>query len=164
MKEILVDENGYNQYINELEKLKEQSLAISTSGSEAYEIAVGDGWHDNFAFEDTMRQSRTIAARIDNMLKMKQYLKVVKNVKKDKNTINIGDVLDIKIYYSDDDVEEITIKLTGNYIPSVDDSIQEITLNSPLGKAIYLKKIKDKDINYIVNDKKIRVAIINKYD
>ena len=61
MEEILVTEEGYNQFLHELEKLQKLSIDNSTVGSEAYESAVGDGWHDNFSFEQNMRESRTIA-------------------------------------------------------------------------------------------------------
>lgn len=164
MKEILVDENGYIQFLEELEKLKQQSLLISSVGSEAYQDAIGDGWHDNFAFEESMRQSRNIATRIDNMLKTKKHLKIIKTIPKENNLINIGDILKVKIYYSNEDVEETTIKLTGNFIPIIENEndIQEITLNSPLGKALYLKNIEDNDINYDVNDNRIKITIIEK--
>ena len=164
MKEILVDENGYNQFLEELEKLKQQSLLISSVGSEAYQDAIGDGWHDNFAFEESMRQSRNIATRIDNMLKTKKHLKIIKTIPKENNLINIGDILKVKIYYSNEDVEETTIKLTGNFIPIIENEndIQEITLNSPLGKALYLKNIDDNDINYDVNNNRIKITIIEK--
>lgn len=164
MEEILVDANGYQQYLDEIEKLKKLSLNNSTAGSEAYKDAVGDGWHDNFAFEESMRQSRSIATRIDNMLKNKQYLKVIETKAKEDNLINIGDTLKVKIHYLDDDIEETTIKLTGNFIPIIEteNDVQEITLNSPMGKALYLKNIEDDDINYYVNNKKIKITIIKK--
>ncbi len=164
MEEILVDEYGNNQFLEELEKLKQQSLVLSSIGSEAYQDAIGDGWHDNFAFEESMRESRYIATKIENMLKTKQFLRIIKPETKKSNLINIGDTLKIKIYYSDDDIEETTIKLTGNFIPNIDPEtdIQEITLNSPLGKALYLKNIEDKVINYVVNNNKIEINIVEK--
>jgi len=48
--------------------------------------------------------------------------------------------------------------LTGKYIPNIDD---EITLNSPLGRAIFKKKI-DSINEYKVNDKVIKVKLIEK--
>ena len=77
MEEILVDENGYKQFFKELKRLEDLSRSNSTLGSEAYKDAVGDGWHDNFAFEESMRESRTIAKKIDDLLSKKQYLKIV---------------------------------------------------------------------------------------
>ena len=68
MKEIIVDKEGYEQYYKELEKLKNISDNNAAVGSEAYKDAIGDGWHDNFAFEDSMRESRTIANKINKML------------------------------------------------------------------------------------------------
>ena len=162
MKEIIVDENGYNQFLEELEKLKKQSLLISSDGTEAYQDAIGDGWHDNFAFEESMRQGHSIATRIENMLKIKRNLKIIKIKAKEKKLIDIGDVLKIKIYYSDDDIEEITIKLTGNFIPAMKNDVQEITLNSPLGKALYLKDIEDNNISYDVDNNKIKVTVIER--
>ena len=54
MRDVLVDTEGFNQYYEELNRLKDLSLSIASIGSESYADAVGDGWHDNFAFEDTM--------------------------------------------------------------------------------------------------------------
>lgn len=164
MKEIYVDENGYNQFFDELEKLKRESLLISSVGSEEYESAIGDGWHDNFAFEEIIRESRKIATRIEEMQKAKQFLKIIGNKKTKNNIININDILKIEICYSDDDIEKITIKLTGNYLPNTntDEKIQEITLNSPLGKALYLRNINDDSINYEVNNHKIKINILGK--
>ena len=55
MKDILVDTDGFNQYYEELNRLKDISLSIASIGSESYVDAVGDGWHDNFAFEDCFK-------------------------------------------------------------------------------------------------------------
>ncbi|UKI27919.1 MAG: hypothetical protein L6V91_05125 [Bacilli bacterium] len=50
MKDVLVDTDGFNQYYEELNRLKDISLSIASIGSESYADAVGDGWHDNFCF------------------------------------------------------------------------------------------------------------------
>ena len=39
--------------------------------------------------------------------------------------------------------------------------IKEVSLNSPIGRSIYLKNIND-DIGYYVNDKRISIKIIRK--
>lgn len=163
MEEILVDEEGYKQFYKELEKLQKLSIDNGTVGSEAYESAAGDGWHDNFSFEQNMRESRTIAKMIDKMLDDKNKLKKIKPSKYKDDCVNIGDTIELSIKYDVDDIETETIKLTGKYIPDVKGKIPEITLNSPLGKAIYLKKMTDKNICYFVNDKKIIIDLIKKY-
>lgn len=163
MKEILVDNEGYNQFYEELEKLKELSISNSTLGSEVYRDAIGDGWHDNFAFEQTMRDSRLIAKRIDDMLEKKKYLKVVKTVKKNKKMVDIGDIVEVEIKYSDTDVERETIKLTGKYIPNTDNDINEISLNSPLGMSLYKSKV-GSTVNYLVGENEFTVSILSKID
>lgn len=162
MRDVLVDTDGFNQYYEELNRLKDLSLSIASIGSESYADAVGDGWHDNFAFEDTMRESRKIASRINKMLEDEKYLKIVDKKSNSDDIIDIGDIIKIKFIYDIDDIEEYTIKLTGKYMIDNNAKIKEISLNSPIGRSIYLKNINDDDIGYYVNDKKISIKIINK--
>ena len=121
-------------------------------------IAVGDGWHDNFAFEDSMRESRKIASRIDRMMEDEKYLKIVERKNISSDIIDIGDTLIVEVFYDIDDIEEYTIKLTGKYIPDNNSKVKEISLNSPIGRSIYLKNIND-DIYYYVNNKKINIKV-----
>lgn len=160
MKDILVNIDGFNQYYEELNRLKDISLSIASIGSESYADAVGDGWHDNFAFEDTMRESRKIASRINKMLEDEKNLKIVDKKSTSDDIIDVGDILKIKVIYDIDDIEEYTIKLTGKYMIDNNAKIKEISLNSPIGRSIYLKNINDNDIHYYVNDKKISIKII----
>ena len=162
MKDVLVDTDGFNQYYEELNRLKDISLSIASIGSESYADAVGDGWHDNFAFEDTMRESRKIASRINKMLEDEKYLKIVDRKRTSDDIIDMGDILKIKVIYDIDDIEEYTIKLTGKYMIDNNAKIKEISLNSPIGRSIYLKNINDNDTHYYVYDKKISIKIINK--
>ena len=162
MKDVLVDIDGFNQYYEELNRLKDISLSIASIGSESYADAVGDGWHDNFAFEDTMRESRKIASRIDKMLEDEKNLKIVDKKRTSDDIIDIGDILMIRVIYDIDDIEEYTIKLTGKYMIDNDAKIKEVSLNSPIGRSIYLKSINDNDTHYYVNDKKISIKIIRK--
>lgn len=162
MKDILVDTEGFNQYYEELNRLKDLSLSIASIGSESYADAVGDGWHDNFAFEDTMRESRKIASRIDKMIEDEKNLKIVDKKRTSDDIIDIGDILMIKVIYDIDDIEEYTIKLTGKYMIDNNAKIKEVSLNSPIGRSIYLKSINDNDICYYVNDKKISIKIVKR--
>lgn len=162
MKDVLVDTDGFNQYYEELNRLKDLSLSIASIGSESYADAVGDGWHDNFAFEDTMRESRKIASRIDKMIEDEKNLKIVDKKSTSDDIIDIGDILKIKVIYDIDDIEEYTIKLTGKYMIDNNAKIKEVSLNSPIGRSIYLKNINDNDIGYYVNDKKIGIKIIKR--
>lgn len=164
MQEILVDINGYNQFFQELDRLQELSRQNSALGSEVYQNAVGDGWHDNFAFEESMRESRVIAVKIDKMLQTQKFLKVVSTEQYYNDLINIGDILKLEIKYDFDDSEITIIRLTGKYLPDASADIQEISLNSPIGRAIYMKNIYDENIYYMVDNKKIKIKVIEKLE
>lgn len=163
MNDILVDKNGYEQFLEELEKLKSDLLNNAVSGSEAYRDAIGDGWHDNFAFEESMRIERNVTSKIEKMLNEKQRLKIVEMGNYDKQIIDINDILKVQIKYDENDIEDYTLKLTGKYLPSSKNEFQEISLNSPIGKALYLKNINDK-LFYTINDKVIEINVLQKYN
>lgn len=161
MDDILVTVDGYNQFNDELNRLKELSRLSAATGSEAYNDAIGDGWHDNFEFEDSIREGRVIASKIEKMNNTKAYLKLVAYENLPDNYVNIGDTVEVMFIYSDDDSEIEKITLTGKYIPNNDLEIKEISLNSPLGRSIYKKKIND-EVIYMVNNKEIKVKILHK--
>lgn len=159
--EILVDRDGYEQFMNVFEKLKNYMNNIATSGSEAYRDAVGDGWHDNFAYEELMRDEKKVDAQIKKMIDDKKHLKIIDNALKKDELINIGDVLKIEVIYDDTDVEIFEIKLTGKYLPDLESNIQEISLNSQMGKALFKKNIY-KDISYKIHGNLAIIKVLEK--
>ena len=78
-----------------------------------------------------------------------------------EGVVCVSDILKITIIYAEDDVETSIIKLTGKYLPEPNPNYEEITLNSPLGSAIYLKPIPSQT-HYEVNERKITVEIKEK--
>lgn len=66
---IYLSKSGYNQYLEEINKLKEKLNQNNLSKRQAYEEAPGDGWHDNFTFEDIVRQEDNLLAQIENIIK-----------------------------------------------------------------------------------------------
>ncbi|MBP3635178.1 MAG: GreA/GreB family elongation factor [Bacilli bacterium] len=160
MNEILVTEEGYKQFYEKFEDLKNSSLTNANTLSKAYNDYVGDGWHDNPAYEEAMRVNRMIDNNIKTMLEQSKKLKVI-NDTYDENLVNINDIVKIEFIYSEDDIENEIIKLTGKFIPNEELDICEITLNSPIGKAIYKKKIGD-ICSYDVANKKMKIRIIER--
>ncbi len=163
MEKILVDKDGYKQFYQEIERIKKELTNNAFKGGEAYKDAIGDGWHDNFAFESAMAEERKIRAKLEKMYSEQSKLEIVDVSGYDDNKVNINDIVKISIIYSVGDIEEEIVKLTGKYIPDTDAKIQEISLNSPLGKAIYMKDI-GSFTSYVVSDKEIKVEIISKYN
>ena len=49
---IYLTEEGYKQYCEEVEKIEAEILKNTDYKVQAISEAPGDGWHDNFAYED----------------------------------------------------------------------------------------------------------------
>lgn len=160
-KKIFLTLDGLDEFKNEIEFLKEKLSKIQTEKSDAYSGAIGDGWHDNFAYEDAKRHEDTIVAQINNLVVNSNYIEIIDIGKYQENKVNINDMIEIKFKYEDGSEDVDKFKLTGNWKSKDCDDYQEITLNSPLGEAIYLKELGSR-VQYIVNEKIIIVDILKK--
>lgn len=162
MDKIFLSKEGYEQYLNEINLLKIKFNKNTSEGAEAITSAVGDGWHDNFAYENSIREERKISYELQKMIDNIKNIEILPEMKKtNKNIVNINDIIELRLIYSKDDVEIDKFKLTGNYKTNINKELKEITLNSPLGKAIYLKKI-NSHTHYYVNNNKIEIEILEK--
>lgn len=158
---IYLTDEGLNEYRKEIKILNDKLAEIQKMKSEACSGAVGDGWHDNFAYEDAKRQEDAIVTQIKDLGDKSKYIEIITNDIKDQNIISLNDILKVEFTYEDGTKDEEIIKLTGNWKSREYDEFQEVTLNSPIGKNIYGKDIKD-IIEYSVNEKKIIVKVIEK--
>ena len=153
MSKIYLDKLGYENYLKSLEDIKKEidenaklmSLYVSDD-------AYGDGWHDNFAYEETMRKEAELFQKYN---KKKSMLKDIVIVDKESNgTVSLNMKVEL-LFIDDETVEEYII--TGDINSNIDDN--SITINSPLGSAIYGKKIGDK-VSYKVGDNTYNVEIL----
>lgn len=159
--EIMVDDVGYEQFMEIIESLKQENVDNGVKGNEAYSNDPGNTWHDNFDFEVVMRKSRTIATKIDKMFEEKKNLVVIKKEDLPDNIVNIGDTLRLEITYAEETPEIEIVTLTGKYIPNINSEIEEITLNSPIGKAIFKQPVGE-SIEFSVNGQLAKVKVIEK--
>lgn len=135
-KIIYMDQEGYNNYLAEIEKLKENINKNNINKTEAYESAVGDGWHDNFAFEEATREEFRLMSQLKQMQSdLKRIVILEKN--KDNSFIDIGDYVNMDIIFAPDDFENMIIHLIGFNDASFEEN--EVSVNSPIGSAIYQK-------------------------
>lgn len=153
MSKIYLDRKGYLNYLKSLEDIKKEidenaklmSLYVSDD-------AYGDGWHDNFAYEETMKREAELFQKYN---KKKGMLKDIVIIDKESNgTVSLN--MKVGLLFIDDDIVEEYI-LTGDINSNLDDN--SITLNSPLGSAIYGKKVGDK-VSYKVGDNIYNVEIL----
>lgn len=160
-EQLILDQEGYDQLLEEIEVLKQKIAQNNLEKSEAYSGATGDGWHDNFAFEEANRQERLLLGMLrDKYFDLKRAT-IVNNMQ-DSQLAEIGDILTTKVVYSPDDSEELVFKLVSilSSLNKENNSLKEISITSPLGKSVYQKSIGD-TTNYVVNDRKFLVEILN---
>lgn len=160
MKEkILLSKEGYEQYQKEIENLETKIREMGQLKAEAYEEAPGDLWHDNFQFEDARRQEDILLVQKNNLVKKKKDIVIVERQKTKNQRIDLGDFVTLELTYEDGEAEILKVQLVGKWKTDNGQEVQEISLNSPLGKILYQN---EKDtFQYKVNDKIIKVRIIS---
>lgn len=142
------------QYLeNELKKVREElTYAIEDSGRD-----------NNYVSPEVQElQLKINRIRIDINEKKKNEKRISLLQKKEDNSIDIGDVVRVNMIFDDDDVEEEIIKLViGN--PDIDSEIKEITIDSPMGAAMYGQMVETKT-SYEVNGNEISLYIVEKIE
>lgn len=159
MSKIYLTKSGYDNYLRHIEDLLESLQKNSAEKSESYNVAVGDGWHDNFAFEDAKIKELIIIRDIEKKKMNKKNIEIVKERNLGPDFVNINDIVELQ-FIADGEIDKF--KLTGNYFSEHHDDYQEVTLNSPIGKAIYKKKIGSTIFYKSPSDEKINILIKNK--
>ena len=157
MDKIYLDENGYKQYLSEIEDIRNKIDANNRDISEYMsDDAYGDSWHDNFAYEQAIQKENVL--RRDLELKLKGLDKIVIiSDKKESDDVSINSIVDILF---DGEIDTETYTITGSTSSNIQDDIHSVTINSPFGKAIYHKKKNDR-FTYKVDDNTITGTIID---
>lgn len=157
MDKIYLDQKGYDNYIKELEDIREKIQKNSSDISEfASDDAYGDGWHDNFAYEQAVQKENALLYQYHQKLEGLNKIEIIESCK-NLDSVEIGSVVEIQ-FEGEYDTEIYT--LTGNTTSSMDDDEMSITINSPLGRSIFKKKKMD-SFQYEIDSNQIRGKIIN---
>ena len=154
-EQVLMTRIEYDTMLEKYNKLKETLSDISTSKIKAAYNDPGNTWHDNFAYEQLDLQEDGMLNRINDMMNKLNFAKIIEPKEEKDNSIDIYDNVKLLFTYSDGETEETILSLGKNI-----DEENNITLNSPLGKAIYGKQIGE-EVSYKVNDNEIYVKIID---
>lgn len=161
-EKLFLDKISYEALLEEIELLKKELAKNGKEKANAYSGSAGDGWHDNFAFDEANRQERMILGQLKECY---QKLEKVEIVEKTDNPIliDINDIVSVNMIFSSEDNENIEFKLVGSVKShtAANDDIYEVSINSPLGKSVYHKKVGDK-ASYKVENKIVNIEIISK--
>lgn len=157
---IYLDKKGYENYLKEIEEIKLKLSNVNSGRKDAFEASAGDGW-DSPEFEEIERQERMIMGELQRKYEALKRIVVIEK-HNEEDVIDIGDTLITEIVFSDEDSEELIFTLVG-FDGNIKADIQEISINSPLGKSVYKKKIGD-TCSYNVNGNNISVIVKEKMD
>lgn len=158
MDKIFVSLEGYQEYLKELDQIREKIRKNSASMSEYMsDDAYGDGWHDNFAYEEARKMEYQLFLEYEKKLKGLNQLEIVK--KKESDTID----LDTYFLFQFEDGEEEWYQLVGSTKSKENEKYMSITLNSPFGRSVYGKKGGDV-VRYFVDGIEYRGVILDRRD
>ena len=160
MEPIYLDQSGYDEYLQEIEELEKAIEENNKGRREAFDAGAGDGW-DSPEFEEIERTNMRLSGKLRDMREALSRIVIIEK-HNDQETVDIGDTVLADMVYAPDDKEEITFKLVGSD-GNISSEVQEVSINSPLGSAVYKKKIGD-TCSYSVNDRNFSVFLKQKLD
>lgn len=161
-EKLFLDKISYEALLEEIELLKKELAKNGKEKADAYSGSAGDGWHDNFAFDEANRQERMILGQLKECYRKLEKVEIVEKTD-NQILIDLNDIVAVNMIFSPEDNETIEFKLVGavkSHISDNDD-IYEISINSPLGKSVYHKKVGDK-VSYKVENEIFNIEIISK--
>lgn len=140
MDKIYLDEKGYQKYLKEIENIREKIKKNSADITEYQsDDAYGDGWHDNFAYEQAIQKENMLFHELDEKLRGLERIEIVKE-KINNDKVGINSIVEVK--FEGEEESEI-YKITGGTKSDIKDNSQDISINSPLGKSLNGKKVND---------------------
>ena len=148
---MVVDKNGFNQIGELIEKDRLRSAVRAKAIAFQNDT---NTCHDNSEYDDALEKENGAIMEINRLIDIKNKIEII-HKHNDPTLIDIGDVITVEM--NGDDVFDVI--LTGKYLAN--SKIGEITLNSPMGNAIYKKKIGD-EINISThNNTKQKIKILS---
>lgn len=157
---LFLTEEGYYDFLADIEKeelellhIQQNKFGICREGS-----AEGNGF--NAALSDLRTKEERLIYSINKKRTMSRNIVIVPSVV-DEEAINVNDYVELELGFSQDDLNKQIIKLIGGNSIDMSAEVQEITLNSPIGDAIYKKKINESGV-VNANGSVIYYNIVNK--
>lgn len=149
-----VTQEGFEEYLKLLQEYKEAYARLLKTRVDYGKNSIEDYKTSAYDLEENnlLYNIRSLSEAIENM-------EIISDENAEENTINIGDVVSVQ-FVGDDDIRRVQI-VGGAPDMSREDGIVSITINSPLGNAIYKKKIGEV-VSYKVRDNEFTAIIISK--
>lgn len=151
---IYVTQEGYNQYITALEDLKRKQAEHMRTRAEYGKNEVEN--YQTGVYDDELR---TINSAIRDAVETIAHLVIIEKEQLEDGIIGLDDIVTVQ-YLDTGDIKRM--KITGG-MPNLgkDEDYITITVNSPVGKALYKSKVGD-TVTFKVRDNTIAISIISK--
>ena len=148
-----IDQETYDNYLIQIE-----NLVINQGRIEESMNLLKTTNFDKTEYEELDDLRRKIKERIREKRNIINNAVIVEKLESD--IILISDIVKIKTYYDEEDYDIDTLELTYNET-DLTSIIKKISLESPLGKALYKSKVND-TVFYTVNNNEFKVEILEK--
>lgn len=159
---IYLDQEGYEKFKKEIEGLKAKLASIDVERGTACSDAIGDSWHDNFAYDEAVRKENFTVNQLKEKLEELERVVIIEK-SNDKNLIEIGDTVVVDMISPTGAVKEHVIKIVASFDLSAGEGVRVVSIESPIGKAIYHKHVGDRSA-YIVNGNSFTINIKSRVD
>lgn len=90
-KPIYLDQDGYNEFLKGIEKIKEDLRRNDMGRKEAFDAGAGDGW-DSPEFEEIERNNTRLVGELQRRYNELQRIVIIEK-HNDSDTIDIGDII-----------------------------------------------------------------------
>lgn len=153
-----LDEEGYDKYIEEIKETRKELAKIKASKHDAYNATSSNSLGDNFDFEETERLEVMTLGKLKRLVEGLQDIVIVKEQEKKEDTVNLNDCVELSLYIKEEQEIEKFKLVAYRDVNNEDEDYTPISLSSPIGRAIYGRKIGE-TIPYSVGDDKFKVKI-----
>ena len=153
-----LDEEGYSKYIEEIKETKEELAKIKASKHDAYNATSSNSLGDNFDFEETERLEVMTLGKLKRLVEGLQDIVIVKEEEKKEDTVNLNDCVELSLYIKEEQEIEKFKLVAYRDANNEDGEYTSISLSSPIGRAIYGRKIGE-TIPYSVGNDEFKVKI-----
>lgn len=152
-----LDKNGLNQLQQEIMLVSEQLNDAKLKKGQTFSDDT-NSWHDNAAYDQAKLEVDGLEYQLGSLKRELHEVELVKS-HGDIARVDIGDIVEL---YNKDFDDRFKVLLTANYKIDIgeDDEISEISINSPIGEAIFGKKAGDYS-SYKVNNRKFDIEIVS---
>ena len=135
---VYLDKKGHEDLLVSIEDLKQRIIENNKGRRAAFTSETNDGCI-SAEFVEIERIDAILQGELQRKYDILSRVVIVEN-SEIQDKVNIGDVVRLLVFYRENDTEEKLFKIIGG-MPNFDAEIREISINSPIGKAIYQKSV-----------------------